>query len=227
MQSLSSTEGLLDSSLEEFDPSSGICLPPSTPRRAVSLGCRRYPYGRNVGAGSARERCWQGSKRRQAGGPCLQLGQHCWVGEGFLSTLIWQLASAARKTPEPFRVSFCGRPCTHICEGDRCSCLVPVCAYGWHLSGLQPAWPASPSTTRQPVTQCSGRMWGTHCRAEARGRQPKGGVTLLSALSGCWENWLYPEPQDTQVLHRGKDCSTTWSAPHLPRSLLLIGVSTR
>ena len=37
----------------------------------------------------------------EAGGPCLQLGQRCRAGEGFLSTLIWQPALAARKLLSP------------------------------------------------------------------------------------------------------------------------------
>lgn len=140
LQSLSSIEGLPDSLLEEFDPSGGICLPRSTPCRAVSLGCRRYPYA------------WNG----QAGG--------------------WRslLGSKLRQDPETFRLSFCICPCTYIYKEDRHSCLspVPVCPYGCHLAGLQLAWPALPSTDRWLVTQFSGRTWGTHYRAEARGRQP-------------------------------------------------------
>lgn len=142
-------------------------------------------------AGSVEEGCACWGPRKGKGS--LQGGR----GLPELPDLATRISS--EETTGPFRLSFCICPCTYIYQGDPSFCLspVPVCPYDCHLAGVQLAWAALPSTDRQPVTLVSGRTWGTCGKAEARGRQPMGGATLPSAVSGCQENWLSPEPHDT------------------------------
>lgn len=158
LQSSSSTEGLPDSLPEEFDPSSGICLPHSTPWRAVSLSCRRYPYAWNGQAGSMGERGahWGPSKhRRSLSAVRLALQGRRGIPENpELTTFL-----SSEETIQPFRSSFCICPCTYTCKGEWCSFLSPmsVIPYSCHLAGLQLVWLALPLTDRWLVTQFSGR----------------------------------------------------------------------